>query len=141
VNRHRELKDCSFLARKRTSEGRKAVFDIVRANKAAASALGNRRGNEFSIIFRVLDIVRPFNGRKGNRISDGLVGCFDQATEIERPHPRRARSLKRDHGALFINDRGNSEFQSLFKGYSGRRARLRGDSVTHFDIVGFGRKR
>jgi hypothetical protein len=69
------------------------------------------------------------------------VGCFDQAIEIERPHPRRARSLERDHRALFINDRGTSEFQSLFKGYSGRRARLGGDSVTHFDIVGCERKR
>jgi hypothetical protein len=56
---------------------------------------------------------------------------------------QRARWLERDHRVLLINDRGNSEFQILFKGYSGRmRARLlAGDYVTHFDIVGCGRKR
>jgi hypothetical protein len=125
-----------FHAR-RTSEGRKDAFDIlVRADKAAASALGIRGSNKCSIIVRV-DTIRPFNGRKGDRVFNGL-GCFDQRTEIEIPQ-RRARSLERDHRELLVNAGGRSEFQSLFKGCSGRRARLGGDSVTHFGVLVVGR--
>jgi hypothetical protein len=128
-----------FFAR-RTSEGRKAGSDIMRADKAATSALAGSRGsNKFSIFFTV-DIVRPFNGRKGNpRIFDEL-GCFDQGSEIKRPHQRRARSLERDHRAVLTNDRDRSEFQSRFKGCSGRRARLGGDYVAHLDAVGCGKR-
>jgi hypothetical protein len=79
VNRHRELKDCSFLARKRTSEGRKAVFDIVRANKAAASALGNSGGAMNSASSS--DSSISFDHSMEGKATESLTGWWDALTK------------------------------------------------------------
>jgi hypothetical protein len=78
------------------------------ACKPTASALG-RRSRRLDVIFRI-DIVGPFDGRKGNRVFNGLRG-FHERAQVEGS---RERTLERDHGAFLVNNRGSSDLESLF---------------------------
>ena len=78
------------------------------ACKPAAAALGRRR-RRLDLIIQI-EIVGPFDGRKGNRVFDGLRG-FHEGAQVEGSSER---ALERYHGAFVINNRGSGDLESLF---------------------------